>query len=195
MNEYVEDEFDRLAQERQNLGAHRKSKRLNPWLIALVAVLVFAPLIGWGAGMWTASDSKSRDDSAASQPVAEQSEDGEAEQSTEEKSAQEQAEKPAPEQTTAEQPPLNTAVSVQVLNGRGEAGLAKKITEDLVAGGYANATGGNYSGGSEPVVTTVFYSEETFKAEAQDIASKVGGAEVQDGSALQLGAQIVVVMR
>ena len=52
---YERDEFDELAEQRNTEGAHRVRKRSYRWLIALLAVIVLAPLAGFGIGLMVAS--------------------------------------------------------------------------------------------------------------------------------------------
>ncbi|QRV02019.1 LytR C-terminal domain-containing protein [Arcanobacterium phocisimile] len=191
MNAYIEDEFDRLARERQTLGAHRKPRRVSPWLIALVAVLVIAPLVGWGIGLWAASDSASEDD--ANPPATSQTEQqAPAEQPVAPESTEENpAGQPTPQPT---EPVLNKDVSVQVLNGSGVNGAAGQTAEMLGGQGYTAVEPGDYTAGL-PTETTVYYRNAGSIKEAEDIAKNIEGATVDDGSDLGLSADIVVVLR
>ena len=48
---YDADQFDIAAAKRRAVGVHREVKRSHAWLIALILVLLLAPLAGWGVGI------------------------------------------------------------------------------------------------------------------------------------------------
>lgn len=140
-----------------------------------------------------AGESRPHTQSSASQTaVEEQAQEEKPQESGEPAAAEPAAEAPAVEPV---KPQLDMSISVRVLNGRGEQGLANQIAELLQGEGYSDVTGGDYTGGGVPVDTTVYYSSEEFKDEAEDIAQKIGGGEVKDGADISMSSQIVVVMR
>lgn len=209
VNAYLEDEFDRLAQERQTLGAHRKPTRVSPWLVALVAVLLIAPLAGWGVGKWISSDSSARETVASvvtpeKDKQTEQGKDKQTEQnsSTPDKAGQapaepkkEEAPPAPPTPAEPEKPALNKNVNVRVLNGKGISGLAAEVQGQLKEAGYANVTADNYKGGNTPTTTTIYYKNADMKAMAEDIAQHLGRGTVAEGDGVSMSADIVVVLR
>ncbi|USR79261.1 LytR C-terminal domain-containing protein [Arcanobacterium pinnipediorum] len=205
MNAYIEDEFDRLAQERESLGSHRQPRRFSPWLLALAAVLVLAPLLGWGIGLWAASDStiaeKSTQDSSAevqqpASPDQQPSQPGQQEPADEPASEDpESAEQDAQPSAPPAQPEIDKTIGVLVLNGRGEAGLAARTAQELADQGYENVNPGDYSNARLPIDTTVYYRDAAHLQVAQDIAKNLGNVAVEDGTDLGLDADVVVILR
>lgn len=218
MAKYSEDEFDRLAAERTSYGAHRKVSPINPWIIALVAVLLIAPLLGWllgnalsDSGEPTAdetttsevatepTDGETSDDASTEPTDGETSDDATAEPTdgepgdgeTTDDAATEPTDEPSEEPTDE----IDYSTEVRVLNGRGVAGWAAENAGILNGAGFANTTTGDYAGGAAPANSTVYYASEDVAEEAQAVADALGVTAVQDGSAMGLSAPIVVVMR
>lgn len=208
MNEYPEDEFDRLAKDRATQGAHRRPGYKHAWLFALLAVIIIAPLLGiWLGNVYsnsgnTASDTPtptatSQDASESASPTdgASPTDASPSADATESQTADETtpAESSAAETTPAAE--VNHAAQVLLLNGRGSAGFAAENQAVLQGAAYTNVTTGDYAGGASPATTTVYYASADFAATAQDIATQLGGAELVESAQAVAGNEIVVVLR
>lgn len=199
---YPEDEFDRLAAERKTIGAHRQPPSGRPWIIAIVAVLVLAPLVGIGASkLFMGSDSpqvapaqqSSSSAEVTSQPSAEPTDPATAAEAS-------AAPTEAPSATQTEAPVVskpNLGTRVLVLNGRGTVGFAGEKSAILQGAGFTNLNVADYKGGAEPVDSTVYYSGADHEGTAKAAAEALGFANVVEDSAVtgQYGASVVVVAR
>lgn len=204
---YPEDEFDSIAATRTVRGAHRRPRKLSPWLIALIAVLVLAPIIGIGIGKFVtsgASDSPAVEtsQSAGAQDGADGSSEGADESSQpENQPADAQDQTAQPEEPTAqptpEMAPANMGHMVLVLNGRGTAGYATEQRDVLRAAGFTNTAAADYRGGDDPADSTVFYSTPEYAGTAQAAADALGITQVQQDVQVTGGvdAPVVVVLR
>lgn len=199
---YPEDEFDRLAAERKTIGAHRQPPSGRPWIIATVAVLVLAPLVGIGASkLFMGSDSPQVAPAQQSSSSAEVTSQPSAEP-TDPASAAEASAAPteAPSATQTEAPVVskpNLGTRVLVLNGRGTVGFAGEKSAILQGAGFTNLNVADYKGGAEPVDSTVYYSGADHEGTAKAAAEALGFANVVEDSAVtgQYGASVVVVAR
>lgn len=191
VNTYPEDEFDKLAAERESQGAHRKPGFAHPWLIALVAVLVLAPLLGWGLGKMMsqgdnsadATPSTSQSTSATETATATPSETPSAPVSVE------------PSQTPSDPEEVETNdTPVAVLNGTRESGLANTKAGVLTEAGFTQVRAGNYTSGS-PSNSTVFYKTEDAKTVAEEVAKLMGIERVSYLPEANSPENVIVVLR
>lgn len=202
---YPEDEFDRLAAERKTIGAHRQPPSGRPWIIAIVAVLVLAPLVGIGASkLFMGSDSPQVATTAPAQQSSSSAEvtSGPSAEPTDPATAAETSAAPteAPSATPTEAPVVskpNLGTRVLVLNGRGTAGFAGEKSAILQGAGFTNLNVADYKGGAEPAESTVYYSGADHEGTAKAAAEALGFANVVEDSAVtgQYGASVVVVAR
>ncbi|WP_124054344.1 LytR C-terminal domain-containing protein [Arcanobacterium ihumii] len=205
---YPEDEFDLLAQERESHGAHRVPRNNHGWWIALIAILVFAPLIGIGAGQLyastrtsssetassstTESSTKETDKDSKSEDATKDSKDSSS-SSTADANAQQQPAPAAPATPPAPTPSMDA--KVQVLNGKGTRGYAAQKTKVLTDGGYTSVVADNYTK-SAPKAATVYFADDTMEVTARDIAAKLGISQVLKApDVVKTPNQIVVILR
>lgn len=134
-NQYPADEFDELAATRTVRGAHRRKESNAKWWIALVAVIVLAPLIA-GVRCRAGSHGSSLPKMPGATATAEQSL---APTST---SA---SETPSPTETPTEPP--NFDLPVEILNSSDVEGYAAVNQEILWNAGFVDVATGNYWGG------------------------------------------------
>ena len=199
-NQYPVDEFDRLAANRTVRGAHRRRESGAKWWIALVAVLVCAPLLGWGiVHLMGGSGSSTTSTPSASVSAAPEQPQTEAPQ-TEAPQTEPPAETPAPPEETeppAEPEPAQLDLPVEVLNASNISGYAAANQEILWSVGFTNVATGNYPT-MEPQITQIFYPDESFAATANEIAGQLGVPQdadhvVMGGDAEGRGVIVVVL--
>ncbi|MGO1591550.1 MAG: LytR C-terminal domain-containing protein [Ancrocorticia sp.] len=197
--EYPVDEFDRLASERKVRGAHRRQESNRKWWIALVAVLVIAPLIGWGLVHWAGQRSDSplaegpepttvATDQATAGPA-----DPEATPTADPTEAPEET--PEPTEEPVADPDLDTPV--QVRNASLVAGHAAQMQQALLDAGYTNVAADNFPTTS-PTVSQVFYPDESFEPTALAVAEALGipadADHVVEGEGTEGTGVIIVVL-
>lgn len=199
---YPEDEFDRMAAERNTVGAHRQPPNARPWIIGVIAVLVLAPLLGIGLGKWLAgSDEPTSQPSTSASAPAEQTTTPTPSPAEETSPAPATQEAPKNEPTPSAQPPVvaepNLGQRILVLNGRGTNGLAGQKAAVLKRAGFGNLNVADYKGGADPVETTVFYASPEFAGTARLAAEKLGIARVVESAevASKHRTQVVIVLR
>lgn len=184
-NQYPADEFDELAATRTVRGAHRRKESNAKWWIALVAVIVIAPLVGWGAIQWAGSSGSSLPKipgiTATAGPSASPT-------------ATDSSQTPAPTETPTEPP--NFYLPVEILNSSEVEGYAAINQEILWGAGFIDVATGNYWG--ESALTQVFYPDETFAATANEVARVLGIPQdeyhVVIGGEAEGGGAVVVVL-
>lgn len=207
---YPEDEFDRQAAERTTVGVHRAPSSSRPWVIALIAVLVLAPLLGIGIGKLVAgSDSPAASETTATSEASAAAASTPTEVTTAPSTVPTTAPTTAPTApTTAPTAPTpepsvsasaaepNLAHSVLVLNGRGTSGLAGQKARVLKSAGFTNTAVGDYKS-QAPAESTIYYSGREFAGTAKLAGEKLGIVNLVDDAARasQLGSTIVVILR
>ena len=88
---------------------------------------------------------------------------------------------------------VNKSAKITVVNGTSRNGYAAKNVTTLANAGYANASASNPQNRSTlPDASTVWYQNETDKATAEDVASKLGIDNVAQSNGIS--APIVVVL-
>lgn len=200
---YPEDEFDRQAAERTTVGVHRAPSSSRPWVIALIAVLVLAPLLGIGIGKLVAgSDSPAASETTATSEASAAAASTPTEVTTAPSTVPTTAPTTAPAAPTPE-PSVsasaaepNLAHSVLVLNGRGTSGLAGQKARVLKSAGFTNTAVGDYKS-QAPAESTIYYSGREFAGTAKLAGEKLGIVNLVDDAARasQLGSTIVVILR
>ncbi|AWE41653.1 LytR C-terminal domain-containing protein [Actinobaculum sp. 313] len=189
--EYPEDEFDAIAARRKVHGTHRPQRSNTRWWIALVAILIAAPLAGWGIIQLISADRPAREaTTTATASDATETTDGGG------TTGEGPAESTEPVETGPELPAVDLDSSVLVLNGASIRGFAASNQELLVAEGFTDVEVDNYDG-TTPEVSTVFYAAESDEGTAASVATTLGIPE--DNVILAPSAtgdyQIVVVLR
>lgn len=192
-------------------GVRSAAARFAPFVVVvLVSALcgvgawgVFSGEIGkvrmpWAQG---SSSSATASSSAAAKKKAaaakkKAAEEAAAKKAEEEKKAAEEA-AAADQQAQTEQQQAQQAVQpdktkgVTVINGTGVSGYAATKQSVLASAGYTNVVASNPTG-TLPSATVVWYESDADKATADDVASTLGIANVQQASGL--GGSIVVVL-
>ncbi len=192
--QYPVDEFDQLAATRKVRGAHRRRESNAKWWTALVAVLVCAPLLGWGiVHLMGDGTSSATDGPTATAPPADTAPPSE---QPAEQSETPQEEVP-PEEPPVEPAPVNVELPVEVYNASQISGYAAANQEILWSVGFTNVATGNYPT-TAPQITQVFYPNEDYAATANEVAAQLGIP--QDGDHVLMGGDaegrdvIVVVL-
>ena len=147
---YPEDEFDRLAAERTTTGAHRRPTNARPWLLALLAVLIVAPIAGILIGNAMSGGDSPAPEETTSAPAdgavepdgegtdAEATEAGEDDATGED--SVEPTEDPLTDDSDTGEPVADADMNHQilVLNGRGTAGFAGENQAVFQDQGFGN---------------------------------------------------------
>lgn len=209
-HKYPEDEFDRLAAERTTTGAHRRPSNARPWLLALLAVLILAPIVGIllgnamsGSDAETTPDATEQttapvdgEDAAGTQgeDVADGADGADGADSTDAATV-EPTEEPEPTDEPVAEPDMSH--QILVLNGRGTAGFAGENQAILQDQGFGNVLVADYQGGAEPAESTIYYSAPEYEGTAQAAAEALGVTNVVENADLAGAYQvsIVAVMR
>lgn len=207
-NKYPEDEFDLLAAERAVRGAHRRRESNRSWWIALVAVLVCAPLFGWavinfmgvpsshstasGTSSTSAEASATTQESQSAEPTDEASSDAAStDAATDEATATEEP-TPTDEATTAS---VDFSKAILVLNASTVNGLAATKQGILQNAGFTSVSVGNYQY-TRPAASQIYYSAESDAATVAAVANALGisSANFILNANATGGDQIVVVL-
>lgn len=178
MQPYPLDEFDNAASERGPVGVHRKRKSVAGAIIAPFVVFILAGALAYGvvAYLWGV-DAGSRDQ--ATPTITRTSIVGPTDDLSTVSPSPSESASPSPTPTaTAE--PVHFDASIVVLNAAKISGLAGKNAEKVTAGGFTAVTAGNASS-NLPSANTVRYSEPKFATTAQQVASLLGIAVVEQG--------------
>lgn len=218
--QYEADEFDQLAAERQTYGAHRVSRRKYGWVIALIAILIIAPVAGvFGGQLMTHSDkaqeliTKSKSEKSVSQKDAEKSEsekpveseqaddkaaaEQEEAKSDDAKSAAESADAqesaPETESVPESEPVINQAAPVSVLNAAGVQGLAREKAQVLRNAGFTQVVADNYRG-NRVTQSAVYYGGAATADTANKVAADLGISLVQENENIARVGGIVVIL-
>lgn len=199
VDSYEKDAFDTPPS--GPVGVHRGKRSFSRRAMPFVAVVILAALAGllvWGIYSgeiakvhmpWQSSAASSQSASAPSKSSSTPSTSAPATSSqspSASPSQPAQTSQPAPQQT------VNKAAAVQVLNATNITGYAGRQAATLRQSGYASVTASTYSLGQAPAATVVWYQNETDRATAQDVASTLGIANVEQSA--QIGAPVVVVL-
>lgn len=210
-NKYPEDEFDVAARERSTQGAHRKKESNLKWWIALVAILILAPLVGLGLIRLNTMDVRTTapTPSQIAPTVAESvAVPEDAENSQAESSEQEEPGAPAAEEPTAEEPSADetspepseepTAEAdktrpVSLLNASGITGYAAQKQKTLLEAGFTNVAIGNYRHAA-PAQSQIYYPKASDLQTVQAIGESLGITQFTENARATGGDQIVVVL-
>lgn len=202
-NQYPIDEFDELAAQRQVAGAHRRRKSNRSWWIALVAIVILAPLAGWGvvnALGYHGTTSPTAHGTTASAPasvtptVTTPATDAATTSAPVETATPTEEPQPSAEPTT-EAPQADHSMPVLVLNATKINGLAGKMKASLDAAGFTSVSVGDYRYAT-PAASQIYYPSEEAAVTATAVASALGidpSNLILDAGATG-GSQIVVVL-
>jgi hypothetical protein len=192
--DYPEDEFDRAGRNRTPQGVHRAPRSVWRALLPVIAVVVLAPLLAWGAitllgGTGGQAPSATATQEATAEPT--ETESAPAEEPT--------AETPKPtaeptEEETTPAAPVDFTAGIVVLNGAGINGLAGNLVGELSSAGFNNSVAADY-GAAAPDVTTLYYNNAELAATAQQVGEVLGIANIVESASATSSTDIAVVVR
>lgn len=191
MPSYPVDEFDNAVSERGPVGVHRKRKSIVMAIITPFLVFIGAGALAYGVVvyMWNADGGTGLPPLAdiAAPTVTQTAAAG----FTDDPATPSPSASPSPTPTaTAE--PVHFEASVVVLNGAKKAGLAGKSADKVTAGGFTAVTAGNIST-NLPAANTVRYADAIYATTAQQVASLLGIATVEQGVTPQGNISVILV--
>ncbi|MCK6212473.1 LytR C-terminal domain-containing protein [Georgenia sp. EYE_87] len=204
--DYPEDEFDVAGRDRTPQGVHRGPRPLLRTLLPILAVIVLAPLLAWGAISLLGGSGEpgpsaattAAQDTAAPTAGATDGTTGEApaEGTTEgaEPTSEAPTEEAPTEEETTEEPAgqVEYGTAIAVLNGAGVNGLAGEVVGTLASEGFTGGVADDYTSGA-PATTTLYYNNPELQATAEEVARVLGiGNVVESSSATQA---IAIVLR
>ncbi|MFH5824916.1 LytR C-terminal domain-containing protein [Georgenia sp. AZ-5] len=196
--DYPEDEFDRAGRDRSPQGVHRAPRSLGRALLPLIAVVVLAPLLAWGAISLLGGTGGSEPPVATAEttaPPAEPTTEAPAEPPaapTEETSAEPSAE--PTEEETEEEAEVDYTAGIAVLNGAGINGLAGDVVAELSSEGFSGGTAADYASAA-PATTTLYYNNADLAATAQEIGSLLGISNLVESASATQTTDIAIVLR
>ncbi|CRH87996.1 Uncharacterised protein [Chlamydia trachomatis] len=190
------DEFDELAAGRDTVGAHSLRKRSHKWAIALVAVMLMAPLVGIGIGFFMSSI---RTSTQQAQPSVAAEADSAKDSAPDESKAEDLGKKGNDDTQGAKAkepaPIVNYSADIEIFNGSGIEGFAAAQSRVLEEKGFTNVTSDNYFKDT-PEVNTVYYDTPASKATAQAVGAALGiSSVIEDSAATSSENSVIVVLR
>jgi len=200
--DFPEDEFDVAGRDRTPQGVHRGPRSLLRTLLPILAVVVLAPLLAWGAISLLGNNGEPDPTASApaapgtAEPSGATTEPGATESSaagSAEPSGDATSETPTQEETT-EQPSgeVQHSTAIAVLNGAGINGLASDVVGTLADEGFTGGVADDYTSNA-PATTTLYYNNADLQATAEEVASLLNiGTVVESSSATQA---IAIVLR
>ncbi|PJM79249.1 LytR C-terminal domain-containing protein [Bifidobacterium scaligerum] len=88
---------------------------------------------------------------------------------------------------------VNKATQVRVINATGVTGYAGQKADVLQTAGYTSVEASNPTGSTLPATTVVWYQNEADKATAEDVASTLGIATVEQAQGLDVPITVVLL--
>ena len=205
-----EDEFDVAGRDRAPEGVHRSPRPLWRALLPVLAVIVLAPVLAWGAisllgggGDDPAAAPSATATAAPTAPATETGTETGTEVGTDPGTATaaptdagaeptDGATTASPEETTEPAANIELGTPIAVLNGAGVGGLAGEVVGRLAAEGFTGGIPDNYASAT-PATTTLYYNNAGLQATAEEVASVLGITNlVESASATQA---IAIVLR
>lgn len=175
MPRFPEDSFDRLPAPTGRVGAHRGPvPRGRGWRVLAWAALATVLLVGAGIGYLAIIDNNNQFTDALGGAG----------------SSQAATEAPTPTPTVA--PVTDGTKSVTVLNGTEIAGLATRVGDAAVAGGWNVGSRANAST-TDFATTTVYYADAANEGAALGLAQLLGGVPTELNASFP-GADLTVVL-
>lgn len=195
-NDHPEDEFDRAGRDRTPQGVHRAPRSIWRTLGPIVAIVVLAPLLAWGAvtllGDRAQEEPQATATSTESATGAETPADtGETTEGQEGTTAPETSDEPSAEATAV---PVDFGAGIAVLNGAGVNGLAADVVGQLAEAGFTGGTAADY-GSAEPQATTLYYNNADLAATAEAVAEAVGITNLVESASATSTTDIAIVLR
>ncbi|MFD1717544.1 LytR C-terminal domain-containing protein [Georgenia deserti] len=192
-DEYPEDEFDVAGRERSPQGVHRGARPLWRTLLPVVAVIVLAPLLAWGAIQLLGGSDDPAPTAGATETTDEATEDEATEEATEDETTEEATEEETTEEPTEEETTEDVQydTTITVLNGAGIGGLAGQTVEQLAGEGFTNGVASDYTS-AVPETTTLYYNNAELEPTAQEVASVLGITNVVESAGATEAIAIVL---
>lgn len=212
---YDKDAFD--TPPRGPVGVHRGARSVGARMMPAIVVLLVAALCGFGAwvavsgnGLWKSSQATSSADTSdtasasdTAQSKAQKKSDSSAtdqagqsddtQQTGGDQSKSSDAATAGGQQAAAESAStVNKATQVTVVNATGVQGYAAQQSDVLQAAGYTSVTPANPSG-TVPTASVVWYENEADKATAQDVATTLGIASVEQTTGLSTPITVMLL--
>ncbi|MGJ9493701.1 LytR C-terminal domain-containing protein [Actinotignum sp. GS-2025a] len=198
---YPVDEFDIAARQRTTRGAHRKRESSAKWWIALIAILILAPALGYGIvkmnQISVAPPSHKPSVSAPAQPSATAPEAGTAGAGAEGSPAP-ASEAPAPAEEASPSASPTPAAEVDhsrstlILNASGISGYAAAHQRQLTDAGFTTTSIGNYQHAA-PAHSQIFYPAAADLPTVEAIGAELGITDFVENASAS-GDSIVVVL-
>ncbi len=177
MSRHPEDSFDRLPAHPERVGAHRGPKpRGRGWIVFAWAALATVLLVGGGVTYLAVINNNIQFTDAF----------GDASSSA----SSAPAETPTPTPTIT--PVTDGALSVTVLNGTDNVGLAGRVGDEAAAAGWSIGTMANASQTDFPT-TTVYYPDAADEAAALGLAQLLGNVPIELSTSFP-GADLTAVL-
>jgi hypothetical protein len=201
--DFPEDEFDVAGRDRTPQGVHRGPRPLLRTLLPILAVVVLAPLLAWGAISLLGGSGEPGPSAATTAAQETAAPTGEAPAAGTTEGAEPTTEAPAEEEPTEEEPTeeetteepagqVEYGTAIAVLNGAGVNGLAGEVVGTLASEGFSGGVADDYTSGA-PATTTLYYNNPELQATAEEVARVLGiGNLVESSSATQA---IAIVLR
>ncbi|SDY40348.1 LytR C-terminal domain-containing protein [Herbiconiux ginsengi] len=174
MARFPEDSFDHLPAHRERVGAHRGPRpRGRGWIVVAWAALATALLVGGGVTYLAVINNNIQFTDAFGGT-----------------STAAPSDTPTPTPTIT--PVTDGTLAVTVLNGTDNVGLAGRVGQAAIAGGWNVGTMANASS-TDFATTTVYYEDPANEGAALGLAQLLGNAATEQSSTFQ-GAALTVVL-
>ena len=193
MPPYPVDEFDNAASERGPIGVHRKRKSIAMAIITPFLVFIGAGALAYGVVvyLWTADGGSGLPPlgDIAAPTITETVVTGPTDDLSTISPTPTASPSPTP---TATAEPVHFDAAVVVLNGAKIGGLAGTNSAKLTASGFTAVTAGNISA-NLPAANTVRYADPVFQTTAQQVATLLGIAAVEQGVTPEGNISVILV--
>lgn len=193
MPSYPVDEFDNAASERGPIGVHRKRKSVAMAIITPFLVFIGAGALAYGVVvyLWTADGGSGLPPlgDIAAPTITETVVIGPTDDLSTISPTPTASPSPTP---TATAEPIHFDAAVVVLNGAKIGGLAGTNSAKVTAGGFTAVTAGNISA-NLPAANTVRYADPVFQTTAQQVATLLGIAAVEQGVTPEGNISVILV--
>jgi len=190
---YPVDEFDNAASERGPIGVHRKRKSIAMAIITPFLVFIGAGALAYGVVvyLWTADGGSGLPPlgDIAAPTITETVVTGPTDDLSTISPTPTASPSPTP---TATAEPVHFDAAVVVLNGAKIGGLAGTNSAKLTASGFTAVTAGNISA-NLPAANTVRYADPVFQTTAQQVATLLGIAAVEQGVTPEGNISVILV--
>ncbi|WP_226920847.1 LytR C-terminal domain-containing protein [Georgenia subflava] len=203
--DYPEDEFDVAGRDRIPQGVHRGARPMWRTLLPIVAIVVLAPLLAWGAISLlggageeepppTATTAGEETDPAGEPtggPTGEPTDGAATDEPTDDGATDGE---PTDEPTDGAGGDVQLDASIVVLNGAGINGLAGEAVTELSGAGFTGGSAADYASAA-PASTTLYYNNAELQATAEEVADVLGITDLVESASATQTVDIAVVLR